>query len=53
MGRFDESGAVCPGELPARLAAGDLDLILTYGFSLYDKPDLVTVNVQNLTRALC
>ena len=32
------------GELPARLAAGDLDLILTYGFSLYDK--LVTVNVQ-------
>lgn len=34
------------GELPARLAAGDLDLILTYGFSLYDKPDLVTVNVQ-------
>ena len=32
------------GELPARLAAGDLDLILTYGF--YDKPDLVTVNVQ-------
>ena len=34
------------GELPTRLAAGDLDLILTYGFSLYDKPDLVTVNVQ-------
>ena len=34
------------GELPARLAAGNLDLILTYGFSLYDKPDLVTVNVQ-------
>ena len=33
-------------ELPERLYARDLDLILTYGFSLYDKPDLMTVNIQ-------
>lgn len=34
------------GELPGRLHDGSLDLIVTYGFSLFDKPDLVTVNVQ-------
>lgn len=34
------------GELPNRLRDGKLDLILTYAFSLFDKPDLVTVNIQ-------
>lgn len=34
------------GELPERLYEGKLDIICTYGFSLFDKPDLVTVNVQ-------
>lgn len=34
------------GELPGRLYSGELDLILTYGFSLYDKPDLVTVDIH-------
>lgn len=34
------------GELPERLYDDRLDIICTYGFSLFDKPDLVTVNVQ-------
>ena len=34
------------GELPERLYEGKLDIICTYGFSLFDKPDLVRVNVQ-------
>jgi DNA-binding transcriptional LysR family regulator len=34
------------GELPERLYEGRLDLVCTYGFSLFDKPDLMTVNVQ-------
>ena len=34
------------GELPGQLYDQNLDLILTYGFSLFDKPDLVTVNIQ-------
>ncbi len=34
------------GELSEHLYDQSLDLILTYGFSLFDKPDLVTVNVQ-------
>lgn len=34
------------GELPQKLYDGSLDLILTYGFSLYDQPDLVTVNIH-------
>lgn len=34
------------GQLPERLYNDQLDLICTYGFSLFDKPDLVTVNVQ-------
>ena len=34
------------GELPERLYEGKLDIICTYGFSLFDKPALVTVNVQ-------
>lgn len=34
------------GELPQLLYEDTLDLILTYGFSLYDQPQLVTVNIQ-------
>lgn len=34
------------GELPQRIYEDKLDLICTYGFSLFDKPDMVTVNVQ-------
>lgn len=33
-------------ELPERLYENKLDLICTYAFSLFDKPDLMTVNVQ-------
>ena len=40
MGRFSL------GELPERLYDDKLDLICTYGFSLFDKPDLMTVDVQ-------
>jgi len=34
------------GELPERLYEDKLDIICTYGFSLFDKPDLMTVDVQ-------
>ncbi len=34
------------GELPERMYEGKLDLVCTYAFSLFDKPDLMTVNVQ-------
>lgn len=34
------------GELPERLYENKLDIICTYGFSLFDKPDLMTVDVQ-------
>lgn len=34
------------GELPERLYDGKLDIICTYGFSLFDKPDLMVVNVE-------
>lgn len=34
------------GELITKLYDDKLDLILTYGFSLYDQPNLVTVNIQ-------
>ncbi len=34
------------GELPQKLYDNSLDLILTYGFSLYDQPQLVTVDIQ-------
>lgn len=34
------------GELPELLYDGRLDIICTYGFSLFDKPDLMTVDVQ-------
>ena len=40
MGRYSLS------ELPERLYDDKLDLICTYGFSLFDKPDLMTVDVQ-------
>ncbi len=33
-------------ELPQKLYDGSLDLILTYNFSLYDQPQLVTTTVQ-------
>ena len=34
------------GELPERLYDNKLDIVCTYGFSLFDKPDLMTVDVQ-------
>lgn len=34
------------GELPELLCRGELDLICTYGFSLFEKPELVTVDIQ-------
>jgi DNA-binding transcriptional LysR family regulator len=34
------------GELPELLYENRLDIVCTYGFSLFDKPDLMTVNVQ-------
>lgn len=34
------------GELPEQLYEDELDIICTYGFSLFDKPNLVTVDVQ-------
>lgn len=34
------------GELPELLYGDRLDIICTYGFSLFDKPDLMTVDVQ-------
>jgi len=40
------------GELPAKLYDDSLDLILTYGFSLYDQPDLVIVNIQKFTSCM-
>lgn len=40
------------GELPNRLYDGTLDLILTYGFSLHDKPDLITVDIQEFSSCI-
>lgn len=34
------------GLLPQKLYEDELDMILTYGFSLYDKPDLLVENVE-------
>ena len=34
------------GELPELIYEDRLDIICTYGFSLFDKPDLMTVDVQ-------
>lgn len=34
------------GELPQKLYDGSLDLVLTYGFSLFDRKELVTTDVQ-------
>ena len=39
-------GRYALGELPERLYEDTLDLVFTYGFSLFDKPDLMTVDVQ-------
>jgi len=39
-------GRLSLSELPECLYKDKLDLICTYGFSLFDKPDLATVNVQ-------
>lgn len=34
------------GDLPQKLYEGSLDLIFTYGFSLFDRAELVTSNIQ-------
>lgn len=34
------------GELPERLYDSKLDIVCTYAFSLFDKPDLMVVNVE-------
>ncbi|MGI5931660.1 MAG: LysR family transcriptional regulator [Eubacterium sp.] len=34
-------------ELPRKLYDGALDLIVTYNFSLFDKPDLLTIPIQS------
>ena len=39
-------------ELPKRLYDRSLDLVLTYGFSLFDQPDLFTVPVQDYTSCI-
>lgn len=39
-----ERGAI--GELPHRLHEDQLDIVLTYAFSLFDQPNLVTVDIQ-------
>lgn len=36
----------CLSELPQKLYDDQLDMIMTYGFSLFDKPDLLVENVQ-------
>ena len=35
------------GELPKKLYDKSLDMIVTYGFSLFDQPDLLTASVQD------
>lgn len=35
------------GELPQKLREDQLDIILTYGFSLFDKPDLLVENIEH------
>lgn len=40
------------GELPVRLYDQSLDMILTYGFSLFDKPDLMKVNIQKFNSCI-
>ncbi len=40
------------GELPQKLYEDQLDMILTYGFSLFDKPDLLVENVQKFTSCI-
>lgn len=40
------------GELPNEIYGGKLDIIITYGFSLFDKPDLITVDIQKYNSCL-
>ena len=40
------------GELPDEIYTGKLDIIITYGFSLFDKPDLITVDIQKYNSCL-
>lgn len=40
------------GELPKKLYEDQLDMILTYGFSLFDKPDLLVENVQKFASCI-
>ncbi len=40
------------GELPQKLYDGSLDLVLTYGFSLFDRAELVVSNVQKFTSCI-
>ena len=40
------------GELPQKLYDGSLDLVLTYGFSLFDRTELVTTDVQKFNSCI-
>lgn len=40
------------GSLPDEIYKGNLDIIVTYAFSLFDKPDLITVNIQKYDSCL-
>lgn len=40
------------GTLPDEIYKGNLDIILTYAFSLFDKPDLITVDIQKYDSCL-
>lgn len=40
------------GELPNDIYEDRADIIITYGFSLFDKPDLVTVDIQKYDSCL-
>lgn len=40
------------GTLPDEIYKGNLDIILTYAFSLFDKPNLITVDIQKYDSCL-
>lgn len=40
------------GQLPDDIYEDKVDIIITYGFSLFDKPDLVTVDIQKYDSCL-
>ena len=40
------------GLLPQQLYQGEVDLALTYGFSLFEQPELMTVNVQKFNSCI-